>query len=165
MSAAAAVAACHWHEPGGPDAAQAICAFLAGIGIVVEIASPDTHRFVPGMTIVAGRIVVDPAGGGHPGDLLHEAGHIAVAEPELRATMSAVGTDAGEEMAAIAWSVAAARACGVPLTVLFHPEGYKGDAASLIENFEAGRTFGVPLLAWYGLTTESDFPAMKRWLR
>jgi hypothetical protein len=142
LSAAAAVAGCHWREPGGPDAAEAICAFLAGIGIVVDVAPPDGPRFVPGMAIAGGRLVVDPDGGGYPGDLLHEAGHIAVAEPESRAAMSEVGTDPGEEMAAIAWSVAAARACGVPLEVLFHPEGYKGDAASLIENFAAGRTFG-----------------------
>jgi hypothetical protein len=103
--------------------------------------------------------------------LLHEAGHIAIADPQRRAAMSDVGSDPGEEMAAIAWSVAAARACNIPLSVLFHPAGYKGDSESLIENFTEGRTFGVPLLAWWGMTQERGcadetvFPAMKRWLR
>ena len=49
-------------------------------------------------------------------------------EPDCRAALSEVGSDGGEEMAVIAWSVAGARACGISLDVLFHADGYKGDA-------------------------------------
>jgi hypothetical protein len=162
---------CSWHEPGGVDAASVICAFLEQIGIGVEIAPIKAETFVPGLAVVSGTIRIDPGTAAYPGDLLHEAGHIAVADPERRAAMSDVGPDPGEEMAAIAWSVAAAHACNIPLPVLFHPTGYKGDSESLIENFSEGRTFGVPLLAWWGMTKERGeegdmvFPVMKRWLR
>jgi hypothetical protein len=146
-------------------AAQAICAFLEEIGIAIELRDYPDKEFVPGMAVIGGKVVIAQGGSGYPGDLLHEAGHIAVAEPELRAGLSEVGTDPGDEMAAIAWSVAAARACGVPLAVLFHPAGYKGGAAELVRDWEAGQPFGVPLLGWYGMTSAADFPAMTRWLR
>jgi hypothetical protein len=162
---------CSWHEPGGVKAAHTICAFLDQIGIGVEIAPIEAKTFVPGLAVVSGTIRIDPRTAAYPGDLLHEAGHIAVAKPEQRAGMSDVGPDPGEEMAAIAWSVAAAYACNIPLPILFHPTGYKGGSESLIENFSEGRTFGVPLLAWWGMTKERGhegeivYPAMMRWLR
>ncbi len=159
------ISACRWNEPGGQAAAEVIAAFLEQVGIPFRVEPLTGPSFVPGLAIEDGVIQIDPEGAPHPGDLLHEAGHIAVAEPGRRAAMSAVGTDAGEEMAAIAWSVAAARACGVGLDVLFHPAGYKGGAAELARDWEAGQPFGVPLLAWYGLTSKDAFPAMARWLR
>ncbi len=160
-----ALAECRWREPGGPAAARTICAFLESIGIAVELAVPAGPGVVPGLAVHRGAVQVDPDGEAFPGDLLHEAGHIAVADPQCRATLEAVGDDPGEEMAAIAWSVAAARASGVPLEVLFHPEGYKGGADSLIAAFEGGGGAGVPLLGWYGMTGDAGFPAMARWLR
>jgi hypothetical protein len=162
---------CTWHTPGGVEAARTICAFLQQIDIAVEVAPIEGETFVPGLAVISGAIRIDPQVAAYPGDLLHEAGHIAVADPERRTTMSDVGPDPGEEMAAIAWSVAAAHACDIPLSVLFHPEGYKGGSESLIENFGEGRTFGVPLLSWWGMTNERAdqgdivFPEMKRWLR
>mgnify|MGYP003339327856 CR=1 FL=1 len=62
----------------------------------------------------------------------------------------------------------------LPPEVLFHEEGYKGGASSLIENFSAGRYIGVPMLQWLGLTKEAKndaeadeftYPKMKNWLR
>lgn len=146
-------------------AAQAICVFLEEIGIGIELRDYPDKEFVPGMAVIGGKVVIARGGAGYPGDLLHEAGHLEVAEPERRAELSDVGTDPGEEMAAITWSVAAARACGVELEVLFHPAGYKGGAAELTRDWEAGQPFGVPLLGWYEMTSSADFPAMRRWLR
>jgi hypothetical protein len=57
-------------------------------------------------------------------------------------------------MAAIAWSYAAARRLGVAPDIVFHPQGYKGGAAALVENFTAGRYIGVPLLQWWGMALE-----------
>jgi hypothetical protein len=159
------LSACHWREPGGLAAAESIAAFLEQAGIPLAVTPLTGPSFVPGLAIDAGIIQIEPRGAAHPGDLLHEAGHIAVAEPERRAALSDVGTDPGEEMTAIAWSVAAARACGVGLDVLFHPAGYKGGAAELARDWEAGQPFGVPLLGWYGMTSAAEFPAMRRWLR
>ena len=156
---------CSWHEPGGQSAAQAIVSFLGRIGLSVRIGADLGETFLPGLAIKGGEIVVDPAVRVWPGDLLHEAGHVAVTETAMRADLDQPPADGGTEMAAIAWSVAAAHACGVGLDVLFHQEGYKGDAAWLRGAFEIGKPFGVPLLAWYGLTSEAAFPAMSRWLR
>lgn len=142
-----------------------IVGFLADIDIPVAVGTADAAGIVPGLHIHGGAIMIDPAVPVWPGDVLHEAGHIAVTSPERRAGLSTVSADPGEEMAAIAWSVAAARACEVPLSILFHDEGYKGDGAWLKEQFEQGQPFGVPLLAWYGMTEADAFPAMQRWLR
>lgn len=175
MSAAQARTACAWHVAGGgAEVAARIIAFLDAIGIGVEVAPITGRAFVPGMIIEKGLLLVDPDCPAWPGDLLHEAGHVAVTHPELRPSLCDVGADPGEEMAAIAWSWAAARACGVAAGDLFHQAGYRGGAASLAENFEAGRYIGVPMLAWYGMTADPSsrapshlpaYPAMARWLR
>jgi hypothetical protein len=52
----------------------------------------------------------DPAQLQHPGDLLHEAGHLAVKSPSDRRLAGVnLGSDPAEEMMAIGWSYAAAR--------------------------------------------------------
>ena len=154
-----------WHEPGGAEAAERIGRFLVEAGFDVAVEPVTEGAFLPGLAIHRGRLVIDPEVKSWPGDLLHEAGHLAVLDPARRSEPGAVTSDGGDEMAAIAWSVAAARACDVPLDVLFHDHGYKGESTSLIENFAAGQPFGVPLLVWWGLTTTEDFPAMHRWMR
>jgi hypothetical protein len=159
------LAECRWNEPGGTVAAQTIACFLETIGIAVQVGAVDGTTFLSGLAIRQGAIWVDPAAAAWPGDLLHEAGHIAVTQPERRAALGQPEADGGEEMAAIAWSVAAAQVCGVRLEVLFHPAGYKGGSDNLIADWEAGQPFGVPLLTWYGMTSAETYPAMTRWLR
>lgn len=154
-----------WHEPGGAEAARKIGDFLIRAGFDLEVASVEGLAFLPGLAIDRGRLLIDPQVPSYPGDLLHEAGHVAVLDPERRVQAAAVTNDGGDEMAAIAWSVAAARAVGLPLEVLFHPQGYKGDSQNLIESFSEGQPFGVPLLIWWGMTSAADFPAMQRWIR
>ena len=148
-------------------------AFLDGIGIELEAARVD-GSVLPGMTVFRGRVRIDPAVPGYPGDLLHEAGHVAVCDPAKRASLEWLEANPGEEMAAIAWSVAGAPACGLPHEVVFLDDGDLGAAESFRENFAANRTLGVPMLAWYGMTAEVHrakergipaFPAMTRWLR
>ena len=82
--------------------------------------------------------------------------------------------DAGDEMAALAWSYAAARHLGLDAGVVFHPHGYKGAGPWLAETFGNGGTIGVPLLQLYDMTVEEKFaaargvepyPHMLRWLR
>ena len=153
---------CSWHEPGGQSAAQAIVSFLGRIGLSVRIGADLGETFLPGLAIKGGEIVVDPAVRVWPGDLLHEAGHVAVTETAVRAKLDQPPVDGGTEMAAIAWSVAAAHACAIPLEVLFHSDAYKGGAANLVADWEAGQPFGVPLLAWYGMTSAEAFPTMTR---
>ncbi|HEX5183769.1 MAG TPA: hypothetical protein VFW19_11540 [Allosphingosinicella sp.] len=148
-----------------------ILSFLREIGVTVAI-GPVPESFLPGLTIRDGGLVVDPERLKWPSDLLHEAGHIAVTAPELRPTLSSVAGDPGEEMAAIAWSWAAAAAIGLPPDLIFHDD-YRAGGQSLIENFSNGRDVGVPMLIWFGMTGgwkpkeegRSAFPLMDRWLR
>ena len=146
---------------------------MRGIGIDVHSGTLPDKTFLPGLDIQFGAIVVDEQRLAHPGDILHEAGHIAVSEPDARKGAGLAPTD-GEEIATLAWSYAAVCHLRLDPAVVFHPEGYKGGSQSLIENFTAGHMIGVPLLQYFGLTVEPKFaaargvepyPHMLRWLR
>lgn len=150
-----------------------ILPFLARIGIVVTERPLTAKTFLPGLLIEAGTLVIDREKLKFPGDVLHEAGHIAVVPPSQRASLSDnLQTGPAEEMAAIAWSYAAALHIGLDPAVVFHEHGYKGGADSILENFREGRYFGVPFLAWCGMTRERNigageavYPQMSAWLR
>ncbi len=51
---------------------------------------------------VGGAVVYDLDQPGRVGDLLHKAGYLAVTDPALRNTLSQIGDDPAEKMAAIA---------------------------------------------------------------
>ncbi len=149
--------------------------FLVGIGLEVRSGTIGEQTFVPGIVIHHGALVVDPPRMIHPGDLLHEAGHLAVMEPDRRQRCHVdVGKRAAEEMMAIAWSWAATVHLRLDPTVVFHEDGYKGGSQALIENFSAGRFIAVPMLQWAGMTADpkraaelgvDPYPHMLRWLR
>ena len=152
---------------------ERLAAFVRHVGIEVRAADLPEPTFLPGLDIRDGAILVDEARLKYPGDLLHEAGHIAVASPEERAQPRLAPTP-GDEMAALVWSFEAARHLDLPLDVLFHADGYKGGSSALIENFSEGRYVGLPLLQYYGMAVEprhaaargvEPFPNMLRWLR
>lgn len=129
---------------------------------------------MPGIWVEEGAIVVDSESLLYPGDLLHEAGHLAV-PPGRRGNASGnIALDAGEEMAAQSWSYAAALAADIPLHILFHDNGYRGSGPWLREHFSQEGMLGVPLLVWYGMTITPDpnvsdnaviFPKLSTWLR
>lgn len=151
--------------------------FLWGIGIEVHPMLIDEKTFLPGIRIIKGNIFVDEAKMLSPGDILHEAGHLAIIPKKIRKTLTDTvvyddNMSGGEEMGAIAWSWAALKHLDLEPEVLFHPEGYKGSSDSLIENFSEGRYLGVPILQWKGLSFESrlaqengvaPFPVMINW--
>jgi hypothetical protein len=156
-----------------PDTSR-ICEFLDGIGIAVTIAPIAGDSFLPGIAVADGGLVIDPARPFWPGDLLHEAGHIAVTDPAVRAGLGEIRDDPGEELAAIAWSYAAAVAIGLDPRVVFHDQGYRGAGASLADAFQGGGAPGSPILQLYGMSAEPHqaerlglpaYPHMARWLR
>lgn len=158
-----------WGDPN----TDRIVAFLEGIGIAVAPGAVEAG-FLPGIAIRDGGLIVDAGRGFHPGDLLHEAGHIAVMAPENRPALSEVADEPADEMAAIAWSYAAALAIGIDPRILFHGEGYRGGGAALAAAFEGGATPGAPMLQLYGMSAEphmaerlglAPYPAMRHWLR
>ena len=159
--------------------------FLREIGLQVRLGDLPDDTFLPGVQVDHGSLVVDLARLRYPGDLLHEAGHLALREPARRAETGAqmggdaIGggqtvNDAGEEMGAIAWSWAAVIYLKLDPEVVFHPAGYRGGARAIIENFSSGRYIAVPLLQWMGLTADpvraaelgvDPYPHMLAWLR
>jgi hypothetical protein len=149
--------------------------FLAEIGIEAKPGAAAEDAILPGIDVEAGVLVIDEDRLLYPGDILHEAGHIAVAPPETRAGLDHnVGDDPAEEMMALAWSYAAALAIGIDPALVFHAHGYRGDGADILANFQAGRFVGLPMLQWAGMAHDAAhaqrlgrpaFPAMERWVR
>ncbi len=152
----------------------AIVAFLDEIGLPVRFGDISEATFLPGVRIERGQLVVDEGRLLYPGDLLHEAGHLALLAPDRRAAITGeAGDDAGYEMGAIAWSYAAALHIGLEPVIVFHGDGYRGSSRAIIENFAAGRYVGVPILEWLGLTVSAvgngaqgatPYPHMLKWL-
>jgi hypothetical protein len=152
---------------------ERLVAFVRGIGIEVRATTLPDNTFLPGLDVRHGAILVDEARLAYPGDILHEAGHLAVTDPAERLAPK-LSPDGGDELTSIAWSYAALRHLKLDPTIVFHDRGYKGGAAALIENFAAGNYVGVPLLQLYGMAVEpkraatigaEPYPHMLRWLR
>ena len=152
-----------------------IVAFLEGIGIAVERAELAGKTFMPGIGLDRGRLLVDESRLAYPGDLLHEAGHIAMMTPARRAgRVGDASKNMGEEIGAILWSWAALTHLCLPPALVFHPNGYRGASDWFIAMFSSGTYTGLPLLQWIGLTLDernaaergvAPFPHMLRWLR
>lgn len=152
----------------------AIADFLNGIGLEVRAGDIPDKVFLPGVKVEYGALVVDESRLEYPGDILHEAGHLAVASPERRKKFYVdVGRVAAEEIMAIAWSYAASVHMGIDPAVVFHEGGYHGGGRSLAENFTQGHYMGVPALQWLGLTAEGaratelgvpPYPHMVKWM-
>jgi hypothetical protein len=147
-----------------------LLAFGRKIGLEVHETVVEQPTFLPGLLLERGRLLVDRTRLLYPGDLLHEAGHLAVTPAAERAGTGGNITEhhpekEGDELAVLAWTYAACHHLGLPATVVFHPAGYKGQAKWLVEHYESGGSLGLPLLVWMGLTTTADFPVMHRWLR
>lgn len=147
--------------------------FVRSIGIDVYPCAIDWKTRFPGLEIRAGDVLVDETQLIHPGNILHEAGHIAVHDPARR-THPKFSPAKGEELSALAWSYAAVLHLGLSADVVFYPGSYQGWDTSLIANFSEGRYIGVPLLQRYGMTVEPRFasslgvapyPHMLRWIR
>lgn len=152
--------------------------FLNEIGInSIEKELGDT--FLPGLDLGPECVYIDYNKLLYPGDILHEAGHLAVTTSTER---KLVGTNKispkwptqGEEIGTILWSFAAAKHLQLPLEFVFHSNGYKNDSEWLISNFKEQNYIGLPFLEWIGLCLGNEraekegkpaFPTMLKWLR
>jgi len=150
-----------------------LVSFVRSVGIEVKTYTIDWKTQFPGLEIRAGAVLVDEHQLIHPGNILHEAGHIAVHDPARRADLK-FSPSRGEELGALAWSYAATVHLGLDSELVFYPGSYHGWATSLVENFAEGRYLGVPLLQGYGMSLEArvarerglePYPHMLRWLR
>jgi len=139
----------------------------------------DASAPLPGISIVHGTLVLDRNRLVWPGDLLHEAGHIAVTPAHLRPMLDAtipveVQAPHGGEAEATAWAFAAVRAIGLDPSVLFHAGGYHGKSDALILTYTSGVYPGAGGLCATGIAASAadalalgvpPYPHMLRWLR
>lgn len=158
---------------------RTLAEFVRRVGIPVLGGELPDDTFLPGLEVVAGSLVIDEKKLMHPGDILHEAGHLAVMPAEERARSNGeVETAAGwpevVELEAICWSYAACVELGIDPRIVFHEHGYQGRSEALLRGFELGVFPGVPGLELYGMTYTAPkaaaadidpFPVMQRWLR
>lgn len=158
--------------------ARRIVAFLRGIGLEVTEAEVPADSFLPGLRIVQGGLQVDLDQLRWPGDLLHEAGHLAVVPAALRASMDDALAELppvphGGEIEATAWAWAALRHLQLPSEVLFHDGGYHGRSQGLRTTFELGVYLGAAGLVSAGLAATPAqasagaalYPHLMAWLR
>lgn len=152
--------------------------FLHEIGIKTVFKKTSGHTFLPGLKIENGIIIINPDELKYPGDILHEAGHIAVVPSNERAGLQGGeiadrANREAEEMMALAWSYAACVHLHIDPHFVFHEGGYKG-GSHIAENFLAKRYIGLPMLQWIGLTADEKnaaemnipaYPHMIKWLR
>jgi hypothetical protein len=153
---------------------ETFCNFLVEIGIeVLEDTIPGT-TFLPGLEIRNGKLFYDRGRLLYPGDLLHEAGHIAVSSQAERDGLNENITDnnpdkSGEELAVMLWTYAVCKKIGLDPEVIFHPNGYKGNSTWILENYASGNFIGLPLLVWMQMTKDAGlpdgYPQMQKWLR
>ena len=150
--------------------------FIKEIGLEYNFETIEKDTFLPGLDFRAGVLLIDLDKLLYPGDILHEAGHLACMPPDIRKTMSGDlennNLNQGGEMMAIAWSYAACLHLGIEPEVVFHENGYKGSGSNIVDNFNEGHFFGVPLLEWCGmcynpatakLLNAKPYPQMLSW--
>lgn len=161
------------------DPIQTIVDFLNAVGISARQGVVPADSFLPGLRIVDGGLIYDPATLRWPGDLLHEAGHIATIPAESRAGLNDALVDTpaapfGGEAEATAWAFAALMYLGLPLPLLFHDGGYHGKSAGLIVTYAMGVYPGCHGLIQSGMALSTGeaartgmpaYPQMIHWLR
>jgi hypothetical protein len=156
-----------------------IARFLNEIGIQTVSARLISETFLPGVLVAGGKLLVDEERLAFPGDLLHEAGHLAVAPAELRDKLNdeviVPGVNLGVlESQAILWSYAASVHLGIDPRIVFHEGGYRGKSENLLFSFSLGVYAGLNGLEAAGMAFSESrarelgiepFPIMQKWLR
>lgn len=152
--------------------------FLHEIGIDTRFEKLDGSCFLPGLSIQNGTVIIDREALKYPGDILHEAGHVAVVPAAERAQLTAASIEKrqrreAEEMMAIAWSYAACVHLQLDPYVVFHDEGYRGGGSYIADNFTNKKYFGLPMLQWMGMAADEKkattlqvkpYPFMLKWV-
>jgi len=163
-----------------PEALTTILSFLDEIGLrASERPIPPGSSFLPGIRITQGTLVFDRTALRWPGDLLHEAGHIAVTPASLRPLLDdaldpSLSGPYAREVEATAWAYPATVHLELDPAVLFHAGGYHGKSEGLIVSYGNGVYPGAFGLARAGMTFAAEdarragvepYPRMARWLR
>lgn len=158
---------------------NAILAFLEEISLPMQEGSVPADSFLPGIRVSRGMLIFDRPAVRWPGDLLHEAGHIAMTPAAVRPALEdALDLDGSVPQAGeaevTAWAYAAIVHLRLPPSLLFHEGGYRGHSPGLITTYSRGVYPGAFGLAMAGMTLVGEearragvapYPRMTRWLR
>jgi hypothetical protein len=153
--------------------------FLNSIGIEVVPTRLGAEAFLPGILVERGRLLVDESKLTYPGDLLHEAGHLALAPGEVRPGLSGEVIIPGADMSVVevqvtAWAYAAVTHLEMNPKILFHEGGYGGKSQGLLFTYGVGVYPGANGLHALGMTAIGEaarqmavapYPHMLKWLR
>jgi hypothetical protein len=153
--------------------------FLNNIGIETTFRKISNKSFLPGLLINKGMIIIDKDVLEHPGDILHEAGHLAVVPAMDRPSLSEKGiinrkNRETEEIMAIAWSYAACMHLLIDPFFVFHEQGYRGGRDYITDSCRDKNYIGLSMLEKIGLTLNEknartlnipSYPHMIKWLR
>ena len=172
---------------------DAVEAFLHDIGIAIHpVDDLLLDEFIPGVRIVKGEILYSKKTPISFGDILHEAGHVAIIpdifrmqidgdvdrclEPIIDEWFEKNPDSFGEtenlvsrallqcgDAEATAWSFAAARHIGLPTAELYPAASYDGEWPAIEIMLREGMHFGINGLAAAGMTRQRAFPEMTRW--
>ena len=168
----------------GPEYwARIACDFVRSIGIPVQLTEENAALaggFLPKIQVSAGGLIVDVTQV-FPGDILHEAGHLAVipavfrpqASGHLEAVHAAMSSHLQENIEGLmscpedpvcraimqaddpestAWQYAAAQAIGLPDEWLFPEDAFDGEAANTLAALRARQYLGINGLQAAGWT-------------
>jgi len=152
--------------------------FLNNIGIETSFRKIG-KTFLPGLLIHKGMIIIDKDLLEHPGDILHEAGHIAIVPAIDRPGLSEKGiinrkNREGEEIMAIAWSYAACMHLLIDPFFVFHEQGYRNGRDYITDSCQNKSYIGLSMLEKIGMTANEknarrlnipSYPHMIKWLR
>jgi hypothetical protein len=166
------------NKPGTVKNLDICIEFLHSIGIKTCYQKLVATTFLPGLSIQQGSIIIDIDMLKYPGDILHEAAHIACVPAADRVTLNeeTIGKRPdreAEEMMAIAWSYAACIHLNLDPYFVFHDDGYKGGGSYIADNFNNKNYFGLPMLQWKGMAVDekkavelgvAPYPSMIKWL-
>jgi hypothetical protein len=153
--------------------------FLNKIGIETTFRKIANKSFLPGLLINKGMIIIDKDKLKHPGDILHEAGHIAVVPGIDRSSLSERNITnrknrETEEIMAIAWSYAVCIHLFIDPFFVFHEQGYRGGRDYITDSCRLKNYIGLSMLEKIGLTVNEknakrlnvpSYPYMIQWLR
>ncbi len=153
--------------------------FLNSIGIEVVSEKLNDECFLPGIVVEKGKLLVDEEKLEYPGDLLHEAGHLALAPSDVRPDLSGEVVIPDIDINVVegyvtAWAYAALVHLDLEPQILFHQGGYRGKSESLIFTFSWGVYPGANGLENFGLTANGEnarklgvapYPNMLKWVR
>ncbi|WP_207512269.1 hypothetical protein [Longitalea luteola] len=158
---------------------QKCIGFLNNIGIETTFRKIGNKSFLPGLLINKGMIIIDKDALEHPGDILHEAGHIAVVPAIDRHGLSERNIinrkdRESEEIMAIAWSYAACIHLFIDPFFVFHEQGYRGGREYITGSCREKNYIGLSMLEKIGMTANEkharrlnipSYPHMIKWLR